>query len=391
MSVRYAETAPEVRGGRGPSRRRRVAGDIMPAVSTQELRTPLYDEHVALGARMVEFAGYSMPVQYQSVIAETKAVREGAGMFDVSHMARLTFTGPRTLEYLEQVTANDVSKLEDGHGQYSMLPNAQGGIVDDIIVYRIGPAEYRLVVNAANHAKDVAHLKALNAYDVAMADTTDATAMIAVQGPKAIGIVAELSDNPELLKSMSMFMTANVKVSCADCFVAYSGYTGEEGFELVCPAEQAPALWKALMAAGVSPSGLGARDALRVEAGLPLYGHELKDDLSPMAAGLGWAISKTKSFLGSEFINKARAEGTPQKLQGVKLGSKRLPTPGMTVLVEGKPVGTVSSGVYSPLLECGIAFAFIDASIKLNTPCALDMRGKPEPATVVSKRFFKRA
>lgn len=338
---------------------------------------------------MVEFAGYDMPVQYKGVIAESKAVRETAGMFDVSHMARLKFTGERVLEYLEWVTANDVAALGDLQGQYSMLPNEQGGLVDDIIVYRITPGEYRMVVNAANHAKDVAHLQSQNSHGVSMVDYTDETAMIAVQGPKAAEIVATLSDKADELKSVSFFSVVLCSISGVECFAARSGYTGEDGYELICPAGQAEALWNSLHAAGVEPCGLGARDVLRLEAGLPLYGHELNDELNPMAAQLGWAIGKEKAFIGSGPIQRAREEGTPTKLRGIKLEGKRLPMPGMSILADGKVVGEVCSGIYSPTLECGLAFAYLDSSVKLNVPCSLDMRGKPEPATVVGKRFLK--
>jgi aminomethyltransferase len=359
-------------------------------MSDSTLRTPLYDSHVALNARMVPFAGYDMPVQYDGIIAESKAVREGAGMFDVSHMARLWLKGDRVFEYLEWITANDVSKLEDGKGQYSLLPNFEGGTVDDIIVYRVHKNLFRMVVNAANHEKDVAWMKKQNTFGVEITDETDDTAMIAVQGPKAIEILAKLSDKPEVLRSSGLFDLVDCSIAGVSCFSPRSGYTGEEGCELVCAKNEAVKLWDALVAAGVKPCGLGSRDTLRVEAGLPLYGHELTDEMSPMAAGLGWVISKTKSFIGSEIINKARAEGTPRKLQGIRLGSKRLPMPGMKVLLDGKEVGVVSSGIYSPILDCGIAFAFVDAEIPLNTPVALDIRGKAEPATLVSKRFLKK-
>lgn len=355
------------------------------------LRTPLYDAHVAAGGKMVPFAGYEMPVQYGGIIAESQAVREGGGMFDVSHMARLKFTGDRVLEYLEWVTANDVYKLGDGEGQYSLLPNFDGGCVDDIIVYRISATECRMVVNAANHAKDVAWLKEQNTFGVTIEDYTDETAMIAVQGPKAVAILQGMSDRAPELDAAPAFGVVNTLIGGVQCFAARSGYTGEDGYELICAAGDATRLWDALVAAGVAPCGLGSRDVLRVEAGLPLYGHELGDTLSPIAAGLGWVISKTKTFIGSDHINKARAEGTPLKLQGVRLGSKRLPVPGMKVLVEGKEVGEVCSGIYSPTLGVGAAFAFIDAGIAHGTPCAIDLRGKPEPGTVVNKRFYRRA
>lgn len=355
------------------------------------MTTPLHSEHLALGARLVEFAGYSMPVQYKSVIAESKAVREGAGMFDVSHMARLTFRGDRVLEYLEWITTNDVAELQDGQGHYSMLPNATGGIVDDIIVYRIHEGEYRMVVNASNHAKDVAHMKSLNTFGVEMTDQTAETVMIAVQGPKASEIVESMSSQPEAIRAAGMFGVVQGQIAGLECFAARSGYTGEDGFELICSAADGPKLWQALLAKGVEPCGLGSRDTLRVEAGLPLYGHELSDDRSPIEAGLGWVISKSKAFLGSEEINRVRAEGPAWKLQGVRMEGKRLPLPGMKVKVEGREVGEVCSGVFSPLLDCGIAFAFLQPDVKIGTPCGVEIRGKDEPALVAGKRFFKRA
>ena len=363
--------------------------DILPTVSTVSLKTPLHDAHVRLGGRMVEFAGYDMPVQYKGVIAESKAVREGAGMFDVSHMARLKFTGERVLEYLEWVTANDVATLGDMQGQYSMLPNEKGGLVDDIIVYRVNAGEYRMVVNAANHQKDVAHLRAQNTFGVEIEDYTDRTAMIAVQGPRAAGIVAGLSNKPGPMRDVPFFSVVECEVAGVPVFAARSGYTGEDGYELICPAERAEELWNSLVGAGVEPCGLGARDVLRLEAGLPLYGHELGDDMNPIAAQLGWAIGKTKTFLGSGPIYRAREEGTPTKLRGIRLAGKRLPLPGMKVTVDGREVGEVCSGVFSPTLDCGLAFAYLDASVKLNVPCFLEMRGKLEPGTVVGKRFLK--
>lgn len=361
----------------------------MSAIETL-LRTPLHDAHVAAGGKIVPFAGYEMPVQYGSVIAECKAVREHAGMFDVSHMARLGFKGERTFEFLEWITTNDVSKLEDGRGQYSLLPNERGGCVDDIIVYRITGDTFRMVVNASNHAKDVAWITSQNQHGVEVSDDTNSTAMIAVQGPEAIAILCRLSDQSTALQEASAFGVADATIAGVKCFAARSGYTGEDGYELICAADHATKLWDELLAAGATPCGLASRDALRVEAGLPLYGHELGDDINPISAGLGWVVGKTKTFIGSEPINTARASGTAQKLQGVKLSSKRLLSPDMGVFVEGRQVGQVTSGVYSTILECGIGFAFIDSPISLETPCEIDIRGKMEPATVVSKRFYKR-
>ncbi len=354
------------------------------------LRTPLYADHLAANARIVEFAGWDMPVQYDSVIAEAKAVREHAGMFDVSHMARLILRGERVFDYLEHVTSNDVPKLADGTGQYSLLPNATGGLVDDIIVYRIHETEYRMVVNAANHAKDLAHLQVQNTYLVTIEDITLETAMIAVQGPAAVTILAGMSDAEAAFLDAPAFGVVEAQVAGVPVFAIRSGYTGEDGYELVCPKAQASHLWKALSGAGVKPCGLASRDTLRVEAGLPLYGHELSETMSPISAGLGWVIGKTKKFLGSDIINQARETGTPRRLVGVRLDAKRLTTPGMKVFVEGVEVGEVSSGVVSVVLECGIAFAFVDTSVKFGTPCTVEIRGKQEPATVVNKRFLKK-
>lgn len=355
------------------------------------LKTPLHANHVRCGGRMVPFAGYEMPVQYTGIIAESKAVRDGAGMFDVSHMARLRLTGERVTEYLEWITSNDIARLHDRCGQYSLLPNDQGGCVDDIIVYRITPFEYRMVVNAANHAKDVAWMTKQNTYGVKIDDHTEETVMIAVQGPRAAEILGEMCDQPDALAAAGTFGVVEARFGGIACFAARSGYTGEDGFELICEAASGPALFETLLAAGVTPCGLGSRDVLRVEAGLPLYGHELADDRSPISAGLGWVIGKSKQFIGSELIQRDRQNGTKDKLQGVRLNSKRLPMPAMGVFVEGTKVGEVSSGVYSPMLDCGIAFAFVDASIALETECALDIRGQMEPGRIVSKRFYKPA
>lgn len=353
-------------------------------------KTPLYDAHVECGGRMVEFAGYELPVQYSSVVAESKTVREVAGMFDVSHMARLHISGEESLEFLEKVTTHDVAPLDFGQGQYSLFPNEQGGVVDDLILYRLGESEFKLVVNAANHTKDVAHLKNYCPNSVEMVDETEETGMVAVQGPKATEILTSLCPDGEKLGDLPLFGVIETSFGGVSCFAARSGYTGEDGFELICKASETTKLWNALKDAGVLPCGLGSRDVLRVEAGLPLYGHELTDDLSPITAGLGWVISKEKEFLGSEKINFDRENKTDQMVKGIQLDSKRIPQPGLEVVVDGKSVGHVTSGVYSPLLECGIGFALIDRGVKFETPCSLDIRGRIEPGKVVNKRFFVR-
>jgi aminomethyltransferase len=248
-----------------------------------------------------------------------------------------------------------------------------------------------MVVNASNHEKDVAWLNQQNTYGVEITDQTQQTAMIAVQGPAAVRLLAEHSDTEEALTNAPAFGVVRTNIEGVMCIACRSGYTGEDGYELVCRAGDAEGLWDALLNMGVKPCGLASRDALRVEAGLPLYGHELGDDINPIAAGLGWVISKTKDFMGSEPINRARKEGSPQKLQGIRLDSKRLLAPDMKVFVEDREVGYVTSGVYSVVLETSIGFAFIDSQLALETPCEIDVRGKREPGRIVSKRFFKRA
>ncbi len=352
-------------------------------------RTSLFDAHVARGGRIVPFAGYEMPVQYTGILAETEAVRTAVGIFDVSHMARLDIRGAGALAFLEHVTSNDVAKLEDGRGQYSLLPNAEGGTVDDIIVYRNRADDYRMVVNASNHAKDLAWLRGHDTLDVTIDDVTAGTFLIAVQGPKAVDLVASLASDPEAIHTAPFFGTVETLVAGVPVYAARSGYTGEDGYEITGPAARATALWHALIEGGATACGLGARDTLRVEAGLPLYGHELSDSLSPIAAGLGWVVGKTKRFVGSEAINRAREEGVPRRLMGVALPAKRLIPTGAAVSVDGRIVGEVSSGVVSPTLGKALALAFVDSEVPKGSVCTVDLRGKAEPGEIVDKRFLK--
>ena len=350
-------------------------------------RTPLLEAHKAAGARLVPFAGYEMPVQYTSIMAESRAVRESAGMFDVSHMARLKIEGDDALSFLEHVTTNDVAKLDPEQGQYSLLPNDAGGCIDDIIVYRRGSG-FEMVVNASNHFKDLDWLNQHRKGDVSIEDFTEATAMIAVQGPRVTQILEKLAAAD--LSDVPAFGIVPLELAGAQVQAARSGYTGEDGFELICAAADSVAVWQILLENEVTACGLGARDTLRVEAGLPLYGHELGDDKSPLAAGLGWVISKSKEFLGKDPIDKTRAAGTPERLAGVRLDSKRLTTPGMNVVVQDQKVGEVSSGVVSPTFDTGLALAFVRSDIPFETPCLVETRGKSEPGVIVSKRFYRR-
>ncbi len=352
------------------------------------LRTPLYDSHVRMNGKMVDFAGWEMPVQYTGVIAESKAVRESAGMFDVSHMGRTWFRGEKALQFLEHLTTNDISKLVDGGSQKSLLCYENGTCVDDIIVYRISEGVFRVVINASNREKDIAWMQSHNHFGVEILDETFETAMIAVQGPKAVGIVNELSDID--IQSVEKFHTIECIVSGAPAFAARTGYTGEDGFELIVPADHAEDVWNGLYDLGVLPCGLASRDVLRVEAGLPLYGHELSDKINPIETGLGWVVSKTKEFLGHGPINQMRAEGAPRKLVGIKMLNKMVPREGYEVCRNGLKIGTISSGVFSPVMDCGIAFAFVNKEdAKLETECEVIVRDKPVQAMVVNKRFLQ--
>jgi aminomethyltransferase len=351
------------------------------------LKTPLHDAHVNLNAKMVEFAGWDMPVQYAGVIAESKAVRDSAGMFDVSHMGRTWFRGERVIELLELLTTNDISKLTDGGSQYSLLCYENGTCVDDIIVYRISDTVFRMVINASNREKDIAWMQSHNHHGVSLTDETFETAMIAVQGPKAVGIVNSLSDRD--ISDTPRFSAVETQIAGANAFAARTGYTGEDGFELIVSSADAVAVWDALLQQGVVPCGLASRDVLRVEAGLPLYGHELSDQINPIEAGLGWVVSKTKEFIGSGPINEMRANGPARKLIGIKMASKIVPREGYRVIRDGKQIGTVSSGVFSPTLDCGIAFAFVNsADSALDQPCEVEIRDKLHLAMAVSKRFL---
>lgn len=351
------------------------------------LKTPLRDAHVKLGAKMVQFARWEMPVQYAGVIAESKAVREDAGMFDVSHMGRTWFRGERVTELLELLTTNDISKLQDGGSQYSLLCYENGTCVDDIIVYRVSDTVFRMVINASNREKDIAWIQSHNNHGVSLTDETFETAMIAVQGPKAVEIVNSLADRD--IARTPRFSAVEAKVAGSAAFAARTGYTGEDGFELIISASDAANVWGALLEKRVVPCGLASRDVLRVEAGLPLYGNELSDQINPIEAGLGWVVSKTKQFIGSGPINEMRANGAPKKLVGVKMGSKIVPREKYRVFRGGKQIGAVSSGVFSPTLDRGIAFAFVNsADADLDQPCDVEIRDKLHPAMIVSKRFL---
>lgn len=359
----------------------------MATESVELRRTPLAEVHPQIGARMVEFAGWWMPVQYGGIMQEARSVRQHVGIFDISHMGRFHLRGAEAITAFERLTTNDISALTDGSAQYSLLTNPQGGVIDDIIVYRLSGDHLLVVVNAANAEKDkewtLKHLPPAVAFE----DATAQTVMIAVQGPEAIGLVSGLfSQN---LAELPRFHAQTVEWRGHLVLVARTGYTGEDGVELIAGAEVAVPLWKVLHEAGAMPCGLGARDVLRIEAGYPLYGHELNESINPIEAGLGWVVSKTKEFIGVEAIRRAREQGAARKLVGLELEGRMVARQGYSVQVTGHPIGEITSGTFSPTIEKSIAMAFVSSEhASLGNAVQVDMRGRALPARVVSRRFI---
>lgn len=346
---------------------------------------------------MVPFAGWEMPVQYQGVLPEVKAVRGLAGLFDVSHMGRVRVRGTDALSYLQYLTVNDVSRLpsEGGAAQYSLLCREAGGIIDDIIVYRVGPHEFIVVVNASNRDKDLAWMRghAASFSDLVLEDETDRTALIAVQGPKAIDLVDALSDRDVTV--MPRFGLDETTVANIPTMAARTGYTGEDGLELFCRAEDAPALWQALAAAGAVPCGLGARDTLRLEAALPLYGHEMDETIHPYEARLGWVVQldKPADFLGRTSLKALKSGAKRRVLVGVAMEGRAIPREGYPVWTSGEAggvLGQVTSGTFSPTLGKGVALARIAAGhAAKDTRLDIVIRDTPHAARITSLPFYK--
>jgi aminomethyltransferase len=361
----------------------------------------LRSRHEELGARLIPFAGWLMPVQYSGVIDEHRTVRSAAGLFDLGHMGQVRVTGADALPYLQLITTNDVSALEPGDAQYSLLPNEQGGVIDDIIIYCF-PDEpgYLVVVNAANHSKDVAWMEGQRStrpeLEVEVDDVSDSLGMIAIQGPEAPRIVGELTESD--LSELAPFQWRRASVAGLPVLVARTGYTGEDGFEFYVPQEQTAALWDALLAAGaprgLKPIGLGARDTLRLEARMPLYGNELGDDISPIEAGLGWAVKLDKGpFIGREAIAAVKESGPLRRTVGFRLleraGSARH---GYPVELDGRRVGVVTSGAHSPTLGAEVGLALVDADVAgVGKPLDIIIRGRPVKAEQVKLPFYRRA
>ncbi|MGQ9692153.1 MAG: glycine cleavage system aminomethyltransferase GcvT [Thermaceae bacterium] len=344
-------------------------------------RTPLYEVHLHLGGRMVEFAGYALPLYYTSIKEEHLRVRNAAGLFDVSHMGEFWIRGEGAKAFLQYVTLNDVDRLRVGRAQYSMLPNAQGGVVDDLYLYQTGEREYLMVVNAANRAKDWAHLQGLReGFEVEMEDASEETALLALQGPNALGILQGLVEGVGLSATRKND-TLPARILGKGVRLARTGYTGEDGFEIFLQGEDAPFVFQALLDRGAVPAGLGARDSLRLEAGFPLYGHELTDKTNPLCTPYAWVVKGEKDFFGKEALLSGEC---PRVLMGLVL-EEGIPREGYRVLRDGREVGRVTSGGVSFLLGKGIALAYVDRG--LEGPVEVEIRGALKPASLVKPPF----
>jgi aminomethyltransferase len=334
-------------------------------------RTPLYERHAALGARLVPFAGWEMPVQYGSIADEHMAVRRSAGVFDVSHMGQLELEGGGAHEYLQGRLSNDLDRIESGEAQYTLLTNDAGGVVDDLIAYRRAPDSYLLVVNASNVELDHAALPETS-------DVSDRWALLAVQGPDAFA---------RLGIDVAPFTFREDEVLGTRCLVAGTGYTGERGCELGCAPDDAPTLWNAIVERGVTPCGLAARDTLRLEVCYPLHGNDISPDRTPIESGLGWACALDKDFTGADVIRRVKETGPGERLVAFVMEDKGIARQGMPV-VEG---GEVTSGTLSPLLGQAIGLAYVRAELaEPGTPITIDLRGRTRAARVVKKPFYKR-
>lgn len=343
------------------------------------LHTPLHDRHVELGARMVPFAGWEMPVQYTGVIPEHLAVRTDAGVFDVSHMGELEVEGPHAHELLQAALSNDLDRISPGEAQYTLLTNEAGGIVDDLIVYRIGEHAYLLVVNAANRAIDYAWLKEREVRGSDVRDVSDDYALLAVQGPRAIERLG--------LPPAPPFTFAETLLDGVEVMVNRTGYTGEDGCELMCMSEDAVRLWDGVLARGVVPCGLGARDTLRLEVCYPLHGNDIGPDTDAVSAGLGWLCALDKEFEGVDVLRRVKAEGPERRLVAFVMEEKAVPRQGMPI--EGG--GEVTSGTHSPMLDVGIGLGYVPSGqARAGTELTIDVRGRPRRARIVKKPIYRR-
>ena len=342
-------------------------------------RTPLHGRHVALGARLVPFAGWEMPVQYEGVIAEHRAVRTDAGVFDVSHMGEIEVEGPHARDLLQSLLSNDVDRLEPGDAQYTLLTNERGGIVDDLIVYRLEPCRYLLIVNASNREADYRWIKEREIRGSEVTDTSDDCALLAVQGPRALERLE--------LGPAKAFTWAMDEIDGVEVMVNRTGYTGEEGCELLVMPDDAERLWDAVLERGVTPCGLGARDTLRLEVCYPLHGNDITPETDAISAGLGWVCALDTEFTGVETLREVKERGPEQRLAAFVMEERAVPRQGMAIR-EG---GTVTSGSHSPMLDVGIGLGYVPAGLAApESGLTVDVRGRDRRARVVKKPIYKR-
>jgi aminomethyltransferase len=351
-------------------------------------RTPLYHEHVALGARMVPFAGWEMPVQYTGIIEEHRAVRTSAGVFDVGHMAEFRVFGFSAFDFLQRMLTNDMHEIAElGQAQYTLMLDDEGHIIDDLIVYHTGDIEYLIIANAGNHETDFEWLASHAPQDLELVDESERTSLIALQGPDSIRIITELA--PEGWEVPARFTIGEAMLDSIPALVARTGYTGEDGVEIVTGVRYAAALWRLLLSfPEVTPAGLGARDTLRLEMGYPLYGSDLDHTIDPISAGLGWVVPKDKAgFIGAEAVAGIRESGPVSRLVGLRV-EEGIPRHGFAVLHEGVEVGKVTSGTFSPSLHAGIAMAYVPTVLAaVGTGLDVEIRKKTARASVVKLPF----
>ena len=364
-------------------------------VSPTLLRTPLCDTHRAAGAKMVDFGGWDMPVQYAGLVAEHHNVRTAAGLFDVSHMGEIEITGPEATKLADYVTTNGASRLKDGQIQYSGLLYEHGGFVDDILVHRVNANSYFLCVNASNQDKDFAHIQANNRFDCQVDFTSGKYAQIAMQGPRSLEIASRLTGSD--LKPVKYYWFLDGEFAGVPARIARTGYTGEDGFEFYVAPEHAVAVWNALMEAGkddgLKPAGLGARNTLRLEAGMALYGHELDATITPLEAGLDWIVRFDKGdFVGREALLKQKERGITRKLTGFEMRGRGIGRDGYEVLIAGQPAGWVTSGSPSPTLNKNLGYCYLPLDhAKPGEKIEVLVRNQPVEAVTIPAPFYKRS
>ena len=357
--------------------------------------TALSAIHAALGAKMVPFAGYNMPVSYQGINIEHQTVREKVGVFDVSHMGEFFVTGPNALSLIQRVCSNDASKLEDGQAQYSCFPNEDGGVVDDLIVYRIAAEKWLLVVNASNIDKDWAWINSHNTMEATLENSSDHYSLLAKQGPKSIQAMQSLTQ--EDLSAIKFYtFKMNTFAGVENVIISATGYTGSGGFEIYCKNTQVAKIWTKVLEAGadwgIQPIGLAARDTLRLEMGYCLYGNDIDDTTSPLEAGLGWITKFNKDFINSESLKKQKEIGVSKTLVGFELSQRGIPRQGYAIVdAQGNSIGRVTSGTMSPSMGKGIGLGYVPMALKeVGSQIHIQIRNKIVPAMVVKLPFYKK-